>query len=57
VHALADEDHVSLQDGKSAIVPLVTICEGKREVSQGRFELIEPLHVQGFGMEPETLWE
>jgi hypothetical protein len=57
IHIFADEDHVSLQDGKSAIVPLVTVCEGKREVSKGRNELIDPFHVQGYGMEPSKLWE
>jgi hypothetical protein len=57
IHIFADEDHVSLQDGKSAVVPLVTICEGKRAVSEGRFELIEPFHVQGLGMKSEKLWE
>jgi hypothetical protein len=57
IHIFADEDHVSLQNGKSAIVPLVTVCEGKREISQGRFELIEPFHVQGFGMKPDKLWD
>jgi hypothetical protein len=57
LHIFADEDRVSLQDGKTAVVPLVTVCGGKREVSAGRFELIEPFHVQGFGMKPWTLWE
>jgi hypothetical protein len=57
IHIFADEDHVSLQDGRTAIVPLVTVCEGKRPVSEGRFELIEPFHVQGYGTEPKTLWE
>jgi hypothetical protein len=57
VHIFADEDHVSLQDGRSVIVPLVTVCEGKRRTCEGRFELIEPFHIQGFGMKTETLWE
>lgn len=57
VHIFADEDHVSLQDGRTVIVPLVTVCEGKREISEGRFGLIEPFHVQGFGMKPDRLWE
>jgi hypothetical protein len=56
LHIFADEDHVSLQDGKTAIVPLVTVCEGKRQVCEGRFGLVEPFHAQGFGMRPETLW-
>jgi hypothetical protein len=57
IHIFADEDHVSLRDGKSAIVPLVTVCEGKRKICEGRFELIEPFHVQGYGTEPLKLWE
>jgi hypothetical protein len=57
VHIFADEDHVSLQDGRTAIVPLVTVCDGKRQVCEGRFELVDPFHVQGLGMKPETLWE
>ena len=57
LHIFADEDHVSLQDGKTVMVPLVTVCEGKRGTSEGRSELIEPFHVQGFGMKSDKLWE
>jgi hypothetical protein len=57
LHIFADEDHVSLQGGKTALLPLVTVCEGKRKICEGRFGLIEPFHVQGFGMKPEALWE
>jgi hypothetical protein len=57
IHIFADEDHVSLQDGKSAVVPLVTVCGGKRAVCEGRSELIQPFHIQGFGMKPAKLWE
>jgi hypothetical protein len=57
IHIFADEDHVSLQNGKNAIVPLVTVCEGKRGVSEGRSELIEPFHMQGYGIEKASLWE
>jgi hypothetical protein len=56
LHIFADEDHVPLQDGRNTIVPLVTVCAGKRLVSKGRNELIEPFHVQGYGMDKETLW-
>jgi len=56
LHIFADEDHVSLQDGTNAIVTLVTVCAGKQSVSKGRNELIEPFHVQGYGMNSETLW-
>jgi hypothetical protein len=56
LHIFADEDHVSLQDGTNTIVPLVTVCGGKQPVSKGRNELIEPFHIQGYGMDKETLW-
>jgi len=57
LHIFADEDHVSLQDGTNTIVTLVTVCAGKLSVSKGRNELIEPFHVQGYGMDKDTLWE
>ena len=56
LHIFADEDHVPLQDGRNTIVPLVTVCAGKQHVSKGRNELIEPFHVQGYGMDKDTLW-
>ena len=57
LHIYADEDHVTLQDGSNTIVSLVTVCTGKRAVCKGRNELIEPFHVQGYGMSKETLWD
>jgi len=57
IHIFADEDHVSLQDGSNTIVTLVTVCAGKKSVSKDRNELIEPFHVQGYGMDKITLWE
>lgn len=57
LHIFADEDHASLQNGKDAIVPLITVCGGKKRVCEGRNELIEPLHIQGYAMEPEDFWE
>ena len=57
IHIFADEDHVSLQDGTDTILKLVTVCAGKQPVSKGRNELIEPFHVQGYGMDKGTLWE
>lgn len=56
LHIFADEDHVSLQEGGSTIVPLVTVCGGKHSVSRGRNKLIEPFHIHGYGMDKETLW-
>ena len=57
IHIFADEDHVPLQDGTNTIVPLVTVCAGKQAICKGRNELIEPFHVQGYGMDKEVLWE
>lgn len=57
IHIFADEDHVNLQSGKNTIVPLVTICGGKKAICKGRNELNDPLHVQGYGLESETFWE
>ena len=56
IHIFADEDHVALQDGGGTIVSLVTVCAGKRHVFKGRNELVDPFHVQGYGMDKETLW-
>ena len=57
LHIFADEDHVNLQNGKNTIVPLITVCEGKKSLSKGRNELIEPFHVQGYGMKSEDFWK
>jgi hypothetical protein len=57
LHIFADEDHVNLQNGKNTIIPLVTVSEGKRVVSKGRKALIEPIHIHGYGIEPEKLWD
>jgi len=56
LHIFADEDHVSMQDGSNTIVSLVTVCAGKQAVCKGRNKLIEPFHVQGYGMDKDTLW-
>jgi hypothetical protein len=56
LHIFADEDHVNLQDGKNTQVPLVTYCAGKEVVSKGRNALIDPIHVQGYGLTPEKHW-
>lgn len=54
LHLFADEDHVHLKDGRSAIVPLVTITEGIDVRNPKRHQLINPLHIAGYGMEAET---
>ena len=54
LHLFADEDHVHLKDGRSAIVPLVTITEGIDTSNPKRHQLIDPLHIAGYGMEAEA---
>ena len=54
LHLFADEDHVHLKDGRSVIVPLVTISEGIDTSNPKRHRLINPLHIAGYGMDAET---
>lgn len=56
LHVDADEDHVNLQTGKSAIVPLICVYEGiekqgKRNACKNVFSISE------FRVKPEELWE
>jgi len=57
LHIFADEDHANLQDGKNTTVPLVTYCAGKAPLYEGRNKLIDPVHIQGFGIKPDKHWE
>ncbi len=57
LHIFADEDHVHLQNGRSASLPLVTVSAGKKNVSGERNALIEPTHVNGYGLSPDLHWE
>lgn len=54
LHLFADEDHVHLKDGRSVIVPLVTITEGIDTSNPKRHQLINPLHIAGYGMDAEA---
>lgn len=54
LHIFADEDHVHMKGGRSAIVPLVTITEGIDTSNPKRHRLIDPLHIVGYGMEAEA---
>ena len=56
LHIFADEDHVNMQDGTNAVVPLVTYCAGKEHICKGRNALIAPVHIQGYGLKPEKHW-
>ena len=51
----ADEDHISLQDGRNTIVPLISIHEGiKRRGKRGR--CINPHYISSHGKPIEDLW-
>ena len=56
LHIDADEDHVNLQNGKSTIVPLISVYEGidhqgKRGACRNVF------HISEYGKRPSELWE
>jgi hypothetical protein len=57
LHIFADEDHVAMQSGKSRNVNIVTVSEGSKEVCKGRNGLIDPMHIQGYKIKPEELWD
>jgi hypothetical protein len=57
LHIFADEDHVSLQDGGTKIVPLVTISEGLSVVGKNRRRLINPTHFTSDISDIESLWK
>jgi len=51
----ADEDHISLQDGSTTIVPLISIHEGiHRQGKRGR--CINPHYISSHGKPLEELW-
>ena len=55
LHIDADEDYVSLQNGKKAIVPLVCIYEGvSKEGSRNR--CMNTTYISGYGKDVEELW-
>jgi hypothetical protein len=52
----ADEDHVALQDGKSAEPKLVYVHEGKKQVGRERWELLNPRYFSGVYSNSDELW-
>jgi len=56
IHIDADEDHVHLQSGKAAIVPLATIYEGI-DKSTKRHSCINKFQISEFGLSPDEFWE
>jgi hypothetical protein len=57
LHIFADEDHISMQNGKSQCLNIITVSEGTRRVCKGRNELISPMHIQGYKLKPDEHWE
>lgn len=56
LHVDADEDHVTLSNGKKSMVPLVSVYEGiekhgKRGLCKNVF------HISEYGKKPDDLWE
>lgn len=55
LHVEADEDHVAMQDGTNAIVPLISIHEGiEKQGRRGR--CINIHHISSYGKNTEELW-
>lgn len=56
LHIDADEDHVNLQSGDNAIVPLVSIYEGIEH--QGKRGICKNIfHISEYGKSPDEFWE
>ncbi len=56
LHIDADEDHVALQNGKKAIVPIISVYEGIERIGK-RGRCINIFHRGSYGEDPEALWE
>lgn len=56
LHLFADEDHAHLQNGRSAMVPLVTVTEGI-DASKKRHKTINPVHFEGYGIDNQSFFE
>lgn len=56
LHIDADEDHVTMSNGKKSIVPLVSVYEGI-EKSGKRGKCKNVFHVSEYGKKPDELWE
>jgi hypothetical protein len=55
LHVDADEDHVPLQNGRNAIVPLICVYEGVK-YSGKRGQCINPHYISSYGKTSEELW-
>ena len=52
----ADEDHIHLNNGKSAEAKLVYVHEGNRFVCKNRYELVNPRYFVTVGNDSDSLW-
>ena len=52
----ADEDHVAMQQGTNKQIKLIYVHEGRKEVSKGRYELINKRYFTGSLKNNEELW-
>lgn len=52
----ADEDHVAMQQGNNKQIKLIYVHEGRKEVSKGRYELINKRYFTGSLNNNEELW-
>ncbi len=56
LHIDADEDHVHLQDGRSTMVPLISIYEGvEHQGKRGKCKNV--FYISEYGKSPSALWE
>jgi hypothetical protein len=55
LHVDADEDHVPLQNGRNALVPLICVYEGV-EYNGKRGRCINPHYISSYGKTTEELW-
>jgi len=55
LHVEADEDHVAMQDGTNAIVPLISIHEGIEKRGR-RGSCVNIHHISSYGKNTEDLW-
>jgi hypothetical protein len=56
LHVFADEDHMHMKNGGSAIVPLVTVTEGI-DTTERRHKTINPVHFEGYGIDNDEFFE
>ena len=56
IYIEADEDHVSQQNGKSSIVKMIYVHEGKQAVSKNRNKLLNVRYFTAANQSSEELW-